>query len=101
MLKSHRPKKQKDIRHLPYSIFDADIPEIPEESNEDLEPVIVHEEKYKVKHLYRDEAIMDMEMNEKPFILFHDAKNDCLAILCKRLDGDYAMVARLRVSPQC
>ena len=50
-------------------------------------------EKYKVKHLYRDEAIMDMEMNEKPFILFHDAKNDCLAILYKRDDGDYAMVA--------
>ncbi len=90
MLKSHRPKKHKDIRHLPYSIFNA---EIPEETEEDLEPVIVHREKYKVKHLYRDEAIMDMEMNEKPFILFHDAKNDCLAILYKRDDGDYAMVA--------
>lgn len=96
MLKSHRPKKHKDIRHLPYSIFDAEIPEIPEETEEDIEPVIVHREKYKVKHLYRDEAIMDMEMNEKPFILFHDAKNDCLAILYKRDDGDYAMVAPVK-----
>ena len=91
MLKSHRPKKkQREIRHLAEAIFPAEIPEAPES---DHEPVIIHQEKYKVKHLFSDEAIMDMEMNEKPFILFHDAKNDVLSILYRRLDGDYAMIA--------
>lgn len=91
MLKSHRPKKkQREIRHLAEAIFPAEIPEEPES---DHEPVIIHQEKYKVKHLFSDEAIMDMEMNEKPFILFHDAKNDVLSILYRRLDGDYAMIA--------
>lgn len=90
MLKSHRPKRQKDIRHLPEAIFAQDIPLEPEEEHE---PVIVHKEKYKVKHLFSDEAIMDMEMNEKPFILYHDAKTDVLSIIYRREDGDYGMVA--------
>ncbi|MAB75610.1 MAG: ribosomal subunit interface protein [Verrucomicrobiales bacterium] len=91
MLKSHRPRKRtKEIRQIPEAIFP---PEIPEEPEEEHEPVIVHKENYKIKHLFSDEAIMDMEMNEKPFILFHDAKTDKLSIIYRREDGDYGMVA--------
>lgn len=90
MLKSHRPKRQKEIRLLAEEIYSADLPEEPEEEHE---PTIVHKEKYKIKHLYSDEAIMDMEMNEKPFILFHDAKRDCLALLYRRDDGEYGLIA--------
>ena len=35
---------------------------------------------------------MDMEMNEKPFILYHDDKTDKLAIIYRREDGDYGMI---------
>lgn len=91
MLKSHRPKRnERAIRHLPEAIYSSAIPDEPEEEHE---PLIIHQEKYKVKHLFSDEAIMDMEMNEKPFILFHDAKTDVLTILYRREDGDYAMIA--------
>lgn len=91
MLKSHRPKlSPKEMRMINEMVFTAEIPEEPEAEHE---PYIVHQEKYKVKHLYPDEAIMDMEMNEKPFILFHDAKNDVLSILYRREDGDYGMIA--------
>ncbi len=89
MLKSHRPKRQRAMREIPEAVF---APELPEEPESEHEPVIVHKEKYKVKHLYSDEAIMDMEMNEKPFIIFHDAKTDRIAVLYRREDGDYGMV---------
>tara|TARA_R110000850_G_scaffold6593_28_gene25520 strand:+ start:709 stop:1293 length:585 start_codon:yes stop_codon:yes gene_type:complete len=91
MLKSHRPKRRnKEIRHLAEVIFP---PEIPDEPEDEHEPVIIHKENYKIKHLFSDEAIMDMEMNERPFILFHDAKSDKLSIIYRRADGDYGMVA--------
>jgi len=91
MLKSHRPKKRaKEMRQIAEAIFP---PEIPEEPEVEHEPVIVHKENYKIKHLFSDEAIMDMEMNERPFILFHDAKTDKLSIIYRREDGDYGMVA--------
>lgn len=90
MLKSHRPeKKRKSTRLVHEMVFPSEIPEEPEH---DHEPHIIHKEKYKIKHLFPDEAIMDMEMNEKPFILFHDAKSDQLAILFRREDGDYGMI---------
>ena len=91
MLKSHRPKKRvKEMRQISEAIFTPDIPVEPEEEHE---PIIVHKENYKIKHLFSDEAIMDMEMNERPFILFHDAKTDKLSIIYRREDGDYGMVA--------
>ncbi len=97
MLKSHRPKKKaRDIRHLPETVF-PELPELaeggPEDAEAEHEPIIIQNENYKVKHLYTDEAIMDMEMNEKPFILFHDAKSDHLSILYRREDGDYGVIA--------
>ena len=78
------------MRQISEAIFPSEIPVEPEEEHE---PVIVHKENYKIKHLFSDEAIMDMEMNEKPFILFHDAKTDKLSIIYRREDGDYGMVA--------
>lgn len=90
MLKSHRPKKnQKEVRYTNEIVFPADLPDEPEA---DHEPVLIHKEKYKIKHLFSDEAIMDMEMNEKPFILYHDEKTDKLAIIYRREDGDYGMI---------
>ena len=90
MLKSHRPKKkQKGVRYTNEVVFPADLPDEPAAGHE---PVIIHKEKYKIKHLYSDEAIMDMEMNEKPFILYHDEKTDKLAIIYRREDGDYGMI---------
>lgn len=89
MLKSHRPKRAKEIRHLSETVYSPDIPEEPESEHE---PLIVHNEHYKIKHLFSDEAIMDMEMNEKPFIIFHDAKSDKLSVLYRREDGDYGMI---------
>ncbi len=90
MLKSHRPKRQKEMRHLEEAVF---LPELPAEPEEEHEPVLIHKEKYKIKHLFSDEAIMDMEMNEKPFLVYHDAKADRLSIIYRREDGDYGMIA--------
>ncbi len=90
MLKSHRPdKKRRSLRLVSEMVFPA---ELPVEADAAVEPHIIHKEKYRIKNLYSDEAIMDMEMNEKPFIVFHDAKTDQLAILYRREDGDYGML---------
>ena len=90
MLKSYRPKKnQKENRFVAETVFPSEIPDEPEAEHE---PVIIHKEKYKIKHLFSDEAILDMEMNEKPFLVFHDDKTDRLAIIYRREDGDYGMI---------
>ena len=59
---------------------------------EEIEPVIVHKENYKIRPLYQDEAIMDLEMSERDFLVFKNAATDRLAIVFKRKDGDYGMI---------
>ncbi len=89
MLKSHRPKNDHVIQEISEEIF---LPELPEEPDSEHEPAFIHREKYKLKTLFTDEAIMDMEMNEKPCLVFKNAKSDKLSIIYKREDGDYGMI---------
>lgn len=89
MLKSHRPKNHREIEVLPEEVY---APELPEEPEAEHEPTFIHKEKYKIKNLFTDEAIMDMEMNEKPFLVFKNAKSEKLSIVYKREDGDYGVI---------
>jgi putative sigma-54 modulation protein len=60
--------------------------------DEHIEPAYVHKEKYSIRPLYADEAIMDLEISERPFVLFHNQKTNRLAILFRRKDGDYGLI---------
>jgi putative sigma-54 modulation protein len=89
--KHARPRHKQSIRHLAEHMFPADILETHVEEKE-LEPSYVHAEPFKVKPLYIDEAIMDLELSDKSFVIFHNQANDKLCILHRRKDGDYGMV---------
>lgn len=94
LLKKQRPRKG-SIRHIEEQVFPSSVlDEIKEEEETgfDVEPLIVHKENYKVKPLFRDEAIMEMEMSDRPFIVFENANNHQLCVLYRRRDGDYALI---------
>lgn len=88
LLKSHRPRTQK-IREVEEQIFAAAFPESDEA---EVESLIIHEENYRIRPMFPDEAIMEMELSERSFIVFHNAKSDRLGILFRRKDGDYGMI---------
>jgi putative sigma-54 modulation protein len=88
LLKSHRPRKQ-TIRHLEEQVFSGDLP-ISEE--EEVEPLIVHKENYRIRPMFTEEAIMDMEISERNFLVFQNAKNERLSIVFRRNDGDYGVI---------
>jgi putative sigma-54 modulation protein len=88
MLKSHRPRKG-SIKLLQEQVYH----ETALESEEDhIEPAYVHKEQYKVRPLYTDEAMLDMAMSGKPFVVFHNQKTHKLAILFRRDDGEYGLI---------
>ena len=92
LLKSHRPRRNETIKHLHEHVFRPD--DVNEEPEEDTtpEPVIIHQENYRVRPLYTDEAIMEMELSERSFVVFRNAKTDQLSVLFRRKDGDYGMI---------
>jgi putative sigma-54 modulation protein len=90
LLKNHHRPRHGSIKNLEEHVYSE---ESLQTEDDHIEPVIIHKENFRMKHLYPDEAIMDMEMSERPFITFHNAKNNGrLSILFRRKDGEYGMI---------
>ena len=49
-------------------------------------------ESYNLKKLYKEEAIMELELSDKPFVLYRNARRDVLQIVYRRPDGDYSII---------
>ncbi len=91
LLKTHHRPRHGSIKHIEETVFTEESLHATE--HEHIEPLIIHQEHFRMKPLFPDEAIMDLEMSERPFVVFHNAKNHGrLAILFRRKDGEYGMI---------
>lgn len=88
MLKSHRPKRGQ-TKMLAEKVFSQTLPE---DEHQEVEPLIIHKENYAIRDLFTDEAIMDLELSERNFVVYHDANTHQLCILYRRKDGDYGVI---------
>jgi putative sigma-54 modulation protein len=90
LLKKNRPHRNESIRYLEERYFNDAAMDHPEESEHDPEPFIVFPDNYAVKTMYKEDAIMELELTERPFVLYKSARRDCLTIIYRRKDGEYA-----------
>ena len=90
LMKQHRPHRNESIRHLDERFFKEDVLDHPENSEADPVPFIVHPENYAVRTMYKEDAIMQLELSDRPFLLYKSARRGCLTIIYRRKDGDYA-----------
>lgn len=99
LLKRHRPKNH-PIRELEERVLAVSVVEpqltSEEEDHGDLIDHIVHKEQFRLRTLHADEAIMDLEMSERPFLVYTDADNDEISIVYRRKDGDYGLIEPCR-----
>ena len=99
LLKRSRPRNI-SIRHLTEQVFEGTLFEestaesaAPTDHHEpDIEPSRIHEEPYSVRPLYRDEALLELEMSDASFIVFTNAATGHLSILYRRGDGDFGLI---------
>jgi putative sigma-54 modulation protein len=99
MMKNHRPKKQ-GLRQIEERIVRWDWIDVAAEFAENGEtPVqeedvreIVHREKYPVKPMSPDEAILQMELSPKQFLIFLNSQTDKLNVLYRRKKGDFGLI---------
>ncbi len=53
---------------------------------------VVHTEKYPVKPMYLDEAVLQMERSARQFLVFLNAKSDRVNVLYRRKSGDFGVI---------
>lgn len=95
LLRKQKSSKSNDLRSIKYldeKIFNELALDHPEEAAHDPEPVLVHKENYKLKTLLKEDALMELELSDRPFLLFKNARRDVLQIVYRREDGEYALV---------
>ena len=99
LLKHQRPHRNTTVRYWEEQVFDAAAFEEPEEKvtakgyNEaPPEPEIIQTEKYPVKPMFIDEAVLQMDMSAKQFLVFLNAKTEKVNVLYRRKKGDYGLI---------
>lgn len=90
LLKTHHRPRHGSIKHIAEHVFTE--ASLHHTDDEQIEPLIIHQENYRMKPLFPDEAIMDLELSDRSFVVFHNAKSNRLAILFRRKDGEYGMI---------
>ncbi len=95
LLKRHRPRAKDAIRFLDEKIYASDFLDthVIEEEHDGTEPSKTREESFRLPTLFKEEALMELELSDRPFVLFKNARRNVLQIVCKRREGsDYALV---------
>ena len=92
LMKKHRPKPEQTIKHLEEKWYNESVLDHGEEETLDPEPLIVHREGYRMRTLFKEEAIMELELSDKPFVLFKNARRNINQLVYRRKDGEYSLL---------
>lgn len=98
LLKKHRPKPEDTIKHLDENVYapdflDTHVLSEEEEEGPEPEPTTIHRESFRLRTLYKEEAIMELELTDRPFVLYKNARRGVIQIVYKRKeDGEYSIV---------
>jgi putative sigma-54 modulation protein len=89
ILRQHRPRRAQ-IRHLEEQII-AD--EVDDTVENEAEPLVVRTEKYPVKPMFVDEAVLQLQMNTaQQFVVFLNAKSEKVNVLYRRKQGNFGVI---------
>jgi putative sigma-54 modulation protein len=89
IMRQHRPRRGQ-IRMIEEQIL-AD--EVAEEPDNGSEPLVVRTEKYPVKPMFVDEAVLQLQMNTaQQFVVFLNAKSEKVNVLYRRKQGNFGVI---------
>lgn len=87
LLRRHRPRKN-EIRHLEEQVLHPE----PVEEDEHHEHAVVRTERYPVKPMFVDEAVLQLEMSTRQFLVFMNARTARVNVLYRRKSGDFGLI---------
>jgi len=94
LLKRRTPRQEESIRYLDERSYRADfLDNLPDEVNEEEEPepFFVHKESVSLRRLFKEEAIVELDLTERPFVVFENARRNVTSVVWRKPDGEYGM----------
>ncbi len=90
ILRNHRPRGF-DVKHIEQQVLSVDGFDEHAES----EPQVIETERYEVKPMFVDEAVLQLEMSARQFVVFLNAKTEKVNILHRRKNGGFGLMEPL------
>ena len=83
----HRDRKQKVV-HVEEQVLSADG----FDEHEEAQPKNIHKEKFEIKPMFTDEAVLQLELSPRQFLVFMDPSTDRVNVLYRRKAGNYGLI---------
>ena len=80
IMRQHRPRRG-EVRHIEEQVLSIDESF---EAHAESEPNVLQVEQYPVKPMFVDEAVLQLEMSARQFVVFQNAKNGKINVLYRR-----------------
>ncbi len=91
LMKKHRPRKD-IVKHLEEHVLEQEPVDLPEDDEEGHHPV-VKSERYPVKPMFIDEAVLQLEMSSnRQFMVFLNARSTKMNVLYRRKSGEFGLI---------
>jgi len=90
LMKKHRPRKD-IVHHLEEHVLNAEPVEVNGDDDGHHHPV-VRTERYAVKPMFVDEAVLQLEMSHRQFLVFTNPRSSRLNVLYRRKGGDFGLI---------
>jgi putative sigma-54 modulation protein len=87
LMRKHRPRKD-IVQHLDEHVLHPE----PIEEDEHHEHAVVRTERLPVKPMFVDEAVLQLEMSHRQFLVFLNARSARVNVLYRRKSGDFGLI---------
>ncbi len=85
-IKEHKPSSVVEERKIKKSIVEA------ESLGQKTEPVIIKTKTFSIKPMSVEEAVMQMDLLHKDFLVFTDSATEDINVIYRRKDGNYGLI---------
>ena len=102
LLRQNRPHRQTPVRYLEEQIYDAQAFADLDAAEDRIsaqgyteappEAEVIETDKYPVRPMFIEEAVLQMEMSARQFLVFLNAKTDKINVLYRRKKGDFGLI---------
>ncbi len=90
LMKKHRPRKE-IVHHLQEHVLESEPVDVDGDEDGAHHPV-VKSERYPVKPMFIDEAVLQLEMSHRQFLVFLNARSTRMNVLYRRKSGEFGLI---------
>ncbi|MGI8819840.1 MAG: ribosome hibernation-promoting factor, HPF/YfiA family [Chthoniobacterales bacterium] len=91
LMRQHRPRKEM-IQHLEEHVLEPEPVEMADGVEDGAHHPVVRTERYTVKPMFIDEAVLQLEMSHRQFLVFLNARNSRVNVMYRRKSGDFGLI---------